>query len=89
MASVNSTYITGPADSTVRVTSPAPCTVFLDGNTPGRMITVKNFSASGIAITIQDYSGGTVDLGSYIQFGQYGTAATFTYDQTLTDWSIS
>lgn len=91
LAMVSGNYTMIGSDVEIQVTSPGICTIQLKAGTvnpTGQMVTVKNYSASGVVITIQDSAGGTIDNASNIQMTWQNTAATFTWDG-VSNWAVS
>lgn len=75
-------------DLEIQVTATGPATIQLLGSTEGAHVTVKNYSANGIVITIEDSAGGMIDGGSNTKMQYYGTAADFVFDGT-SNWAVS
>jgi hypothetical protein len=88
VVAVTGNYTSGPSDYCVEVTATANCTIQLTGVQMAWTVTVKNYSASGIVVTIEDADGGTVDGAASVQMEWNGTSATFIYDGT-SNWVVS
>jgi hypothetical protein len=75
-------------DILVEITATSASTIQLNATMPGTFIIVKNYSANGIVITIQDANGGTVDNSADIQMEYTNTSATFVFDNS-SNWTIN
>lgn len=88
IAKVSSNYTMQGGDEEIWVYATYPCTISLSSTTEGTIVSVKNYSASGIVITIVDANGGKIDNSANIQMQWFGTSGTFCYDG-ISNWAIN
>lgn len=85
---VTGNYTMVAQDSEIQITALSPSTIQLLGSVENTRVTIKNYSADSIVITIQDSASGTVDGGTNIQMKWKNTAADFVFDGT-SNWAVS
>jgi hypothetical protein len=85
---VTGDYTTGISDYCVEVDSSSNCTIQLTGIQMGTTLIVKNYSSSGIVITVEDSNSGTIDGSSNIQMEWKNTSGTFIFDG-VSNWAIA
>jgi len=85
---VYGSYTMAGSDAEIWVYATYPCTIRLSSTTEAQSVVVKNYSASGIVITIVDANGGKVDNTANIQMEWQNTSATFGYDGSG-NWAIN
>ena len=85
---VTGDYTMNLTDYCIEITATGAATIQLLGVQMGTTVTVKNYSASGIVITIEDSNSGTIDATSAVQMEWHNTSATFIYDGT-SNWAVS
>jgi hypothetical protein len=74
----------------IEVAATEDVTITLNGNSEGRSIVVKNYSANGIVVTIEDGASppGTIDYDSSANTMFYGSSFTFIYDG-VSSWAVT
>ena len=85
---VTGDYTMNLTDYCIEITATGAATIQLLGVQMGTTVTVKNYSASGVVITIEDSNSGTIDATSAVQMEWHNTSATFIYDGT-SNWAVS
>jgi hypothetical protein len=83
-------YSSAPTDYVIEVAATEDVTITLNGDSEGRTIVVKNYSANGIVVTFEDSASppGTIDYDSSANTMYYGSSFTFIYDG-LGNWSVN